>query len=369
MHRGMAGVCVLAALAAVGAVLLAGAAGPVGAAEASDNGTEPAGNASLGAEISSFMQASSAEAERDVEDGRFDAAMNRTDDEAARRALIADRLASLEARQEQLRTRRDALGATPDVRNRSIATRVAVGASELERSLERTERATAEVGVDDERLAELRSNASTMTGPEVAELARGLAGPPGDVGGPPEGNRTGAPGTRPPSETRGPDNRTGGGNASASSVADRSDTAPPANGRGVSPNGNASTPEPDAGDGQPDAGSEDGPSDSAPGGTPDASSEDGSGNGPPDDAGDGESADPPDAGPSDDSPGPPDDASGDGSSDDASDQSGTDPGPRSAESESDDSDPSGPNGGQGAPTGGDDTDGSESGAPGGPPPD
>jgi hypothetical protein len=51
-----------------------------------------------------------------------------------------------------------------------------------------TERAAAEAGVDDERVAELRPNASAMTAPEVAELACGLAGPPGDVGGGPPGN-------------------------------------------------------------------------------------------------------------------------------------------------------------------------------------
>lgn len=51
-----------------------------------------------------------------------------------------------------------------------------------------TERAAAEAGVDDERVAELRPNASAMTAPEVAELACGLAGPPGDVGGGPPGD-------------------------------------------------------------------------------------------------------------------------------------------------------------------------------------
>ncbi|MFQ3285544.1 MAG: hypothetical protein ACI944_002277, partial [Natronomonas sp.] len=53
MHRGTAGVCVLTALVAVGVVSLAGVAGPVGAAEAPDNGTQRAQNASLGTEISS----------------------------------------------------------------------------------------------------------------------------------------------------------------------------------------------------------------------------------------------------------------------------------------------------------------------------
>lgn len=211
MHRGTAGVCVLAALVAVGVVSLAGVTGPVGAAETPDNGTERAENASLGTEISSFMQASSAETERNVEDGRFEAAMSRTDDEAARQALVEERLAGLEERHEQLRTRREELGDTPDVRNRSIATRVAVGASGLERSLDGTERAAAETGVDDERVAELRSNASAMTGPEVAELARGLAGPPGGDNGPPEGNGTGPPGMQGPPDGNASDSTPGSG--------------------------------------------------------------------------------------------------------------------------------------------------------------
>jgi hypothetical protein len=87
---------VLAALAAVGGFVPA-AVGPVAAAETPDTGTKRAGDASLGTGISSFMQASNAEVERDVEDGRFAAAMNRTEP-TTRGPAGADRGASREAR-------------------------------------------------------------------------------------------------------------------------------------------------------------------------------------------------------------------------------------------------------------------------------
>ena len=328
MHRGTVGTCVLVVVATVWAVSLAGAAGPVEVASpvsavetpdavatgtpdtAADDGPERAANASLGAEISSFMQASSAEAERDVEDGRFEAALNRTDDEAARRALIEERIAELEARHERLRTRRGQLGATPDVRNRSIATRVAVGASGLERSLEGTERAAAEAGVDDERLAELRSNASAMTGPEVAELARGLAGPPGDDGGPPEDDRTGAPATPGSADPRSPDSRVPAGNASEPSAGNRSDAAAanaPGGERDGPPGGNTS----DAAPGAESGGADDGP----PGEVPEDGSTD---DGPPEESESGPPKEAPGRGPQD---GPERDGSADGSDEPADDGS------------------------------------------------
>lgn len=370
MHRGMAGVCVLAA---VGALALAAVAGPVAAAEVPDNSTERAGNASLGTEISSFMQASSAEARRGVEDGRFDAAMNRTADETARRALIEERLARLEARQEQLRTRREALGKTPDVRNRSIATRVAVGAAGLERSLEGTERAAVEAGVNDERLAELRSNAGAMTGPEVAELARGLAGPPNDVGGPSKGDRTEPPESGAPPEASGPDDRpsagTPEGTASASPASGRSAPGAPANGRlperGGSANGTAS--DPGVGNEPPDDTPENGPPDD----TGDRPSEDAPGNGAPANASDAAPDGPEDETPADASGDTPDggsDASGARASDGASGPPGPDSGPGASGPDPNDSNPDGSSGGRGIPDGNDgDTDESRSGVGGGAP--
>lgn len=197
MNRGIVGACLLVGFAVLGGLaLVSGATGTAAAA----NGTA---NASLGADISSFMQASSVETDVAIEDGTFGAALNRTNDPEARRALIEARQARIEERRQRLQTRRGSLGERPDVRNRSIATGVAVGAASLERSVNETVRAANGTGVDTDRLAQLRTEARALGGPEVANMARGLAGAPGN----------GPPGIAPPE--RGPASNATDGNRSA----------------------------------------------------------------------------------------------------------------------------------------------------------
>jgi hypothetical protein len=202
VNRGIVSACLLVGFAALAGIALVG--GATGAA-AADTTT----NASLGADISSFMQASSVETDMAIEDGTFGVALNRTEDPEARRALIEARQALIEERHQRLQTRRGSLGERPDVRNRSIATGVAVGAASLERSINETERAANGTGVDTERLARLRSEARSLRGPEVAELARGLAGPPG--GGPPglTSPERGPPGSTTDANRSASTNRTG----------------------------------------------------------------------------------------------------------------------------------------------------------------
>ena len=175
---------VLVALVAVAAL----AAGGAGATTQADTGNE--NNGSFGAEISSFMQASSAEAEGEVDDGMFNAAMNRTEDPDERRALIEQRQERLQERQAKLEDRRSRISTEDgtDIRDRALAAHVAVGASNLERSVNGTERAAQASGVDTQSLDEIRSNARELRGSEVAELAKGLGvgrsagdrGPPAD---------------------------------------------------------------------------------------------------------------------------------------------------------------------------------------------
>jgi hypothetical protein len=173
---------VLVAAAAVGGV----AAGTTQA----DNETQT--NASFGADVSSFMQASSAETQGGVDDGMFDAALNRTDDPEERRALIENRTERLQERHDRIAERRQAVNASgePGVREYAVAAHVTVGASSLERSLNETERAAEAAGLDTQRLETLRTNARNLTGPEVAELARGLASPPSAAQRGPLGNVT-----------------------------------------------------------------------------------------------------------------------------------------------------------------------------------
>lgn len=207
MKRTAVGAGLLVALLAVAVVGVGG----VAAQDDGENAT--ATNASLGTEISSFMQASSAEAEGEVDDGMFDAALDRTDDPAERRTLVERRQQRLQERQARLEDRRASLSdgnATdaPGVREHALATHVTVGATELEQSVNGTERAAQAAGLDTEALAEIRSSARELRGPEVAELARNLAGQaPGVSDGPlsdaPGVNRTevrGPPGQADPSD-------------------------------------------------------------------------------------------------------------------------------------------------------------------------
>lgn len=181
-------------------VLTMGAIGAVVADDApseTDGDTDAESNESFGATVSSFAQASVAEAESEVDDGMFAAALNRSDEDE-RRALIEQRQERLEQRQERLAADRASLrDVDPDeatVRDRAVAARVDAGAIGLERSINGTEQAAAAAGLDTETLAELRANASELRGPEVAELARSIAGVGGERGPPVDVPGGGGPG-------------------------------------------------------------------------------------------------------------------------------------------------------------------------------
>ena len=138
------------------AAVAAGAAG--GAATQSDAET----NGSFGSEVSSFIQVSSAEAESEVNDGMFVAALERADDPEQRRALVEKREDELAERQERLQDRQERLNEIDSVAQYAVATEVAVGAGELEQAADRTEHAAEAAGVNDTALAEIRANASEM---------------------------------------------------------------------------------------------------------------------------------------------------------------------------------------------------------------
>lgn len=207
----------------------------MGAVVADDGGdADGEANASFGAEVSSFMQANAAEAEGEVDDGMFGAAMNRTDDPEERRQLIEQRQQRLEERQQRLEERRNRISNDGDVSDRALATGVTVGADRLERSANGTERAAEAAGLDTERLNEIRRNASELAGPDVSDLARGMADAPRGPGGPGgemSGNVTDSPDDRnagPPDDRNAgpPDDRT-----------DRDDAGPPGGDRGTGDSG------------------------------------------------------------------------------------------------------------------------------------
>jgi hypothetical protein len=161
----------------------------------------------FGASVSAFVQTSAANAEGEVDDGVFSARFENASNETRDR-LVRQRTARLAEQVDGLRERRATLlNATGNltVAERARAARLAARIDSLRSTLNVTEDAARTAGVDDPRLAILREVADELSGPEVAEIARGLAGGPDrDRGnGPPEdapGNRTDGPGEGPPED-------------------------------------------------------------------------------------------------------------------------------------------------------------------------
>lgn len=147
----------------------------------------------FGAVVSSFMQTSAVDAENEVEDGLFAAQFERSN--ASERArLVRQRAGSIGERIAELREERAELlgGENVTVRERAEAARLAEQSDGLANSIDQTEQAAQRANVELNRTAldELRGEARNLTGPEVAELARGLVdkedsprrGPPEDRG-------------------------------------------------------------------------------------------------------------------------------------------------------------------------------------------
>lgn len=219
----------------------------VGGIAAGDAATQEDANASFGAEVSSFMQANDVEAQDEVDRGMFNASLQRAETAEERRAIVEERTERLQRRHERLQELRENVSTdAPSPADVAVATRVDVGASSLERSANETERVARGVGVNTERLETIRQNASQLRGPEVAELARSVGGPPEDARGPPDdvpaadnsSNDRGADSPGNGSDRSGADNRSGSGrnstNASGGGPPDHAGGGPddPGNGNG-----------------------------------------------------------------------------------------------------------------------------------------
>ncbi|MFO8114974.1 MAG: hypothetical protein R6U01_06360 [Halorubrum sp.] len=216
MNRGIALLVVVIALVGVAGVV---AAGPVGTAVAQDdpvaanetsegNETEAANGTDIspGEQFSGVIGVQRAEVTGEVESRAFEVGLNRTETPEARADLVVEqlnrseeRLAEVERRQRELRERRDAGELTPG----AFAARMAETSARAE-TVEREANRSAEVasglpesvradrGLSEERLGQLRERAGNASGPEVAAIARGVAGT--GVGGPLASDRRGPPG-------------------------------------------------------------------------------------------------------------------------------------------------------------------------------
>ncbi|EMA63117.1 hypothetical protein [Halorubrum lipolyticum] len=283
MNRGIALVAVAVVLVAVAGIA---AAGPVGTAVAQDDpaatnetdgggetGTANETDISPGERLSGVMGVQRAEIAGEVESRAFEVGLNRTESDEERATLVAERLnrteqrlTAIERRQRELRELRDAgeltrgefaarmaeTGARAETVKRE-ANRSAAVARDLPEPVRRAQ------GLDADRLDAVRERANGVGGPEVAAIARGVAGegvgrplaserrgPPadapgarsgtGNASGPETGNGTGPGAGGPP----GGDGRPGNGGPSAGDRAPRNGGGPSGNATGPAGAGNGS---------------------------------------------------------------------------------------------------------------------------------
>lgn len=186
--------------------------------------TQPDGNVTsdvpLGQSLSSVMQAGSAQAAGTVENGMWEAAYENASNASERRALVEARYGDLNTTVAELKAERAALQEqfhngeidrpTYLAKLSAIVGQLAAVGEGIDAAGERGEA----VGVDQTRLDELRTQARSLSGEEISQLARNLAGGQGGPGasgifedGPP-----GQSGERGPPNAS---NRTTAGNASA----------------------------------------------------------------------------------------------------------------------------------------------------------
>lgn len=149
-----------------------------------------ANETSMGGQVSSFIHASSGQASEEVESGMwnaaFETASNKTAIVDSRAADIATRLAEVKEQKRQL-TEAKENGSITRTEYESRMSAIVGRMAALNRSIDETERQARASGANLTRVERLRKEASNMAGPEVAAMAKSLAG------GPPEGVPAGQP--------------------------------------------------------------------------------------------------------------------------------------------------------------------------------
>jgi hypothetical protein len=188
-HRQTAALALLVAL-GVAVMVPAVAMSDLGTATAvqessADNETEPAG---LGAQVSSFAQATAADADSGIDRGLWEVQANETVGDNQTAELITDRAAELERRLAALQNRTERLEQnrenTSDAAYTARASALRSQIANVRSAIEQANRTATSRGVDTEQLGRLRNNAANLTGPEVSDIARNITDAPR---GPPEG--------------------------------------------------------------------------------------------------------------------------------------------------------------------------------------
>jgi hypothetical protein len=201
---------ILVALCMAVGLLAAGAAGVV----AQEQQEEADDEISPGEQLSGVVGVGEAEFEGELADSAFAIGLERADDNATRASEIANRLNDSETRLAELEERRDRLdaqresGEISEGEYRARTARLATETANVQRQLNRSEAAADGIpgeileanGVNVSSIETLRRNASELSGPEVSEIARSIAGERrGELPGAADraGNATAGPDDRP----------------------------------------------------------------------------------------------------------------------------------------------------------------------------
>ncbi|WP_143416397.1 coiled-coil domain-containing protein [Halobacterium hubeiense] len=208
----------------VTALLVVGAAAPMAVATAADgsaaadavvtqeedaaNGTDNETETAPGARLAGVVGVQGAEVEGEVERRAFGQQVAAANSNASKASVVANQTKSLNQRLEELRERKQELETAHKNENISRGRYRAemAGLSARISTLQAMSNETAEEarslpddeleahGVNVSALDRLQTSASNLSGPEVAAIARDIAGPPGNrSAGPPFGNGMGGP--------------------------------------------------------------------------------------------------------------------------------------------------------------------------------
>lgn len=147
-------------------------------AEESDDDSD-----ALGTQLTAFLQSSSAAANDSVENGMWRANFERAS-EGQRGDIVTKRAGTLDRRLDRLQAQNESLqeryesGAISEQAYVAQQSQLAARIDGLKTAVADTDTAAQRTGVDDAGLEQLVQSASELKGPEVAAIARGLAGGP-----------------------------------------------------------------------------------------------------------------------------------------------------------------------------------------------
>ena len=238
------------------------------------NTTNQSESVAPGARFAGVVGVQRAELESDVEERAFGHALNRAQTNDSKAVLVGNeteqieqRLAAMESRMEQLEAAHENGTISQGAYQAQVAT-VSARINALERQINRTETAGMSLpahvqsrhNLNETRFASLRTAAGNLSGPDVAAIARTIAGPnpghpAGDRGPPdhagPDGNMgphgQGGTGTQANTSTRGPGNQTMGPSGNQSMGPSGNQSVGPASNTSMGPNQGQSNPNADNG--------------------------------------------------------------------------------------------------------------------------